>query len=110
MKTVEACEHEEGGTIHARAEFEVHLAVGVRVFVTLHKQEHNAQQNGEPHELDGCLTFVFNQRVMRDRQSHLILQLPIACSKSLKSHRLAIILYFLRPMPKRFCQQLFRDA
>ena len=70
VETVKTGEHEKRGSIHTRGELEVHVAVGMRVFVTLNKQKHHAQQNSEPHELDRGVTLVFNQSMMRDGQGH----------------------------------------
>lgn len=70
VKTVKTCEHVKRRTIHTRGELEVHVAVGMGVFIALHKQEHHAQQHREPHELDRGVALVLNQRVVRDRQRH----------------------------------------
>ena len=70
VKTMEARQHEKGGTVHTGAQLEVELMVSVVILVALHKQEHHAQRHGKPHEGDRPCAFAFNQGMVSDGQCH----------------------------------------
>ena len=53
VEAMEAREHVESRAINTRAQLQIQIAPCVSIFITLHEQKHQAQNNRHPHELDG---------------------------------------------------------
>ncbi len=67
---MEAGEHEEGGTVNARAHGQVELVVGVDVFLRLVEQEGAAQQHGQAQEQQQDAALAFLERMVGDGDGH----------------------------------------